>query len=190
MSLRSRILEAAERIISEQGHQAFSMRKCGESVGTSAMAIYRHYRDREDLLDAVAESGFDKLERSFSDVDSDQPRPRVELMLLRYMEFSLEWPNLFELMFLVPRRGVRRFPDDFSANRSRAYRVLQDAVDLLLESMSVEDDPLEATLDLWAHAHGLVALYRVGRFGNDLELFRAVFDRSIRRLLDAYRPPS
>ena len=38
---------------------------------------------------------------------------------------------------------------------------------------------------LWAHAHGLVALYRVGRFGSDPALFRGIFRRSLHRHLEA-----
>jgi hypothetical protein len=46
------------------------------------------------------------------------------------------------------------------------------------------DDPLEVTLSLWAHAHGLILLNLAGRFGSDERQFRTVYRRSIRRLLD------
>ena len=42
-------------------------------------------------------------------------------------------------------------------------------------------------MTLWAHSHGLVALYRAGRFSYDERSFRAFHDASLGRLLDGLR---
>jgi hypothetical protein len=51
-----------------------------------------------------------------------------------------------------------------------------------------EIDPLLAWVTLWAHAHGLISLHRQGRFEGDDEVFRQVFEASVKLVLDGLRP--
>ena len=77
----------------------------------------------------------------------------------------------------------RRFPEDFHEGRSRSFRQLHEDVATCMRTGTWrEDDPLETTLSLWAHAHGLVSLHRVGRFESDAS-FRAIYDRAMHRFL-------
>lgn len=48
-------------------------------------------------------------------------------------------------------------------------------------------DPWDIAMSLWAHAHGLIALYRAGRFSYDERQFRAFYEASLQRLLDGLR---
>ena len=40
----------------------------------------------------------------------------------------------------------------------------------------------------WAEAHGLVTLFRTGRFGEDPETFRQIYRRLVGRVMDGLRP--
>lgn len=59
---RDRITAAALELIDEIGRGAFSMRKLGARLGVDPMAVYRHFRDQEDLYDGVAEHLFARLD--------------------------------------------------------------------------------------------------------------------------------
>jgi AcrR family transcriptional regulator len=50
------VLEAAIALADRGGIDGLSMRKLGQELGVEAMALYRHVRDKEDLLDGVAEA--------------------------------------------------------------------------------------------------------------------------------------
>src|SRR3954470_24125665 len=50
---RSRILAAALELVDEQGIDALSMRKLGQSLGFEAMSLYNHVANKDDLLDGV-----------------------------------------------------------------------------------------------------------------------------------------
>ncbi|MBW2415925.1 MAG: TetR/AcrR family transcriptional regulator [Deltaproteobacteria bacterium] len=191
-ALTKRIRAAATDLVEAGGHEGLSMRALGQAVGISPMAIYRHFEDREDLLDAVAEAGFHRLEAALWRIDrSAPPRARVLALLDAYLEFSLEHPHLFELMFLTHRKGIRRFPEDFREGRSRAFHELrEDVATCMRTGVFRADDPLETTLSLWAHAHGLVSLNRVGRFEDEAG-FRAIYGRALLRFtrgLEGYSP--
>lgn len=66
---RDRIVEAALRIMDEEGLDAVSMRRVAREVGVEAMSLYHHVRDKEDLLDGVCAL----VMRDFRFPDEDRP---------------------------------------------------------------------------------------------------------------------
>jgi AcrR family transcriptional regulator len=182
---RQRILSAARALYQERGADGVSMRKVADAVGLTAPAIYRHYKGKDALLDAIAEVGFAVFEtylgRMFA---ARNPIRRLEAAAEAYLDFALDQPQLYELVFLTSRRNLRRFPRDFAAGRSRTGEMLRRQVEECMQTGAfAADDPLETALSLWAHAHGLVVMYRTGRFGPHADRFRPLYRRSIRRLL-------
>ncbi|HWW59723.1 MAG TPA: WHG domain-containing protein, partial [Thermoanaerobaculia bacterium] len=70
------------------------------------------------------------------------------------------------------------------AHRSATFDLLRTAVE---EDMAAgrmrRDDTLETALTIWAHAHGLISMFTLGRFGDDAAAFRKLYARSMRRLI-------
>jgi AcrR family transcriptional regulator len=60
---RERVLRAAVDVADRGGLEALSMRKLGQELGVDAMALYRHVRDKDDLLDGVVEVVVGEIER-------------------------------------------------------------------------------------------------------------------------------
>ena len=52
---RERVLQAAVELADRDGIENLSMRKLGQELGVDAMALYRHVRGKDDLLDGVVE---------------------------------------------------------------------------------------------------------------------------------------
>jgi AcrR family transcriptional regulator len=50
---RARVLAAAVALADREGIEAVSMRRLGQELGVEAMALYRHVRDKDEILDAV-----------------------------------------------------------------------------------------------------------------------------------------
>src|SRR4029078_6816327 len=50
---RERILDTALAIVDEDGIEALSMRKLGQSLGYEAMSLYNHVANKDDLLDGI-----------------------------------------------------------------------------------------------------------------------------------------
>jgi AcrR family transcriptional regulator len=154
------------------------------------MAIYRRYADRASLLKAIAEEGFHELAAR---VQTLQLNGGVEHRLMQvgdvFLEAALQFPNLYELMFLVPREGARVYPKDFKAGRSPTFN---PTVKILEEAMSAgelrPDDPIEIAFELSALSHGLIVLYLGGRVAQSEKQFRMLHQRSFRRYLNGLRP--
>jgi AcrR family transcriptional regulator len=180
-----RIYRCALRILEADGPQAVSMRRVAKEVGITAMAIYHHFPSREALLNAVVDSEFERLAEFFSRSNGRQSFESSMIHLLDgYVNYALAHPRIFDYVFAMPRPDARRFPDDFRARRSPTLNLVADIVSLWMKRSKLKrDDVWEVAMDLWAHVHGYVDLWRAGRFRLSEKEFRKLVHRSLRRLL-------
>jgi AcrR family transcriptional regulator len=163
------------------------MRKVAHRVGVTAPAIYRHFPNRQTLVDAIVQSGFDELERSFHAALDARPKDEVLTLMEAFREFAIREPRLFDEMFLRKRKSARRYPRDFAAGRSPTFAILHQVLARELAGRSGADDPLEMALTIWMLAHGLISMYTLGRFEGGSKAFAALYLRCMRRFLDGVR---
>jgi AcrR family transcriptional regulator len=179
------IYQCALGILEGEGPQAVSMRRVAKEVGITAMAIYHHFPSREALLDAVVDSEFEQLVGFFSRSNGKRSFEAAMIHIMDgYIEYALAHPRIFDYVFSMPRPNARRFPDDFRARRSPTLNITADIVSSWMKLGKLKRDDLwEIAMELWAHAHGYLALWRAGRFHLSENEFRRVVHRSFRRLL-------
>ena len=188
-STAERILRAARTIFEAEGADAVSMRRVAEAVGVTAMAIYRHFPNRESLLKRISDDSFAEIAHHWESRSRgrDVLKRLIALQEL-YLDYALAHPYLFDHAFSVRREDARRFPEDFHARRSPTLNVVADAVaEGMQRGVLRKDDPWNVAMTLWAHTHGLVALYRAGRFSYDAAQFRTFYLASLGRLLDGLK---
>jgi len=56
-----KIARAARRLLDKEGAESVTMRRVASAVGITPMALYRHYPNRDGLLNALADAGFVEL---------------------------------------------------------------------------------------------------------------------------------
>src|SRR5215468_8450810 len=96
----ARILIAARKILDREGLAAVAMRQVADRVGITPMAIYRHYTDRASLVNAIADDGFRELVARMQAIPlQGSVEARLRQMGDIYVEFALQFPNLYDLMF-------------------------------------------------------------------------------------------
>jgi AcrR family transcriptional regulator len=184
-----RIAAAARRLLDKEGVEAVTMRRIAKAVGITPMALYRHYPDRSGLLNALADEGFEQLAARLSiKPSSGDVEKRLMRMLEIYLDHALENPRLFELMFLKPREGARRFPTDFKAGGSPTANLMAEAVrEAMASGYFRKDDVWEIVFEMGALYSGLVTLYLGGRMDVPPARFRAFCRRSFRRYIHGIR---
>lgn len=184
-----RILAAARTLFEREGPGAVSMRRVAEAVGITPMAIYRHFRNRDALLKRIGDDSFGEIARHWHARKSgSDPRAQLVAIQMIYLDYALAHPHLFDHAFSVRRDDARRFPDDFRAGGSPTFNVVHDAVVEAQQAGILGDgDPWDIAMTLWAHSHGLIALYRAGRFSYDDRRFETYYRESLERLLDGLK---
>ncbi len=189
VSTAAKILDAARRLLDNEGADAVTMRRVAQATGITAMAIYRHYPNREGLLNTLADEGFTELaaqlaERRFS----GSIEQRLTEMADIYIDHALHNPRLFELMFLKPRPGARRYPQDFKTGQSPTANLMVETIrEGIASGYFREDDPWEITFEMGGLSHGLIMLYLGGRMDVTPDEFRALYQRSFRRYIHGIR---
>lgn len=164
-SLRPALIREARALLDEGGPTAVSLREAARRAGVSPTATYRHFRDKNALLAAVAAEGFDAFTEKLAASVAGR-RPFAE-MGRAYVLFALEHPGLFRLMF-SPLMAKRERHPDLDAASGRAFAALQAAagehgtpppVAALAGGHSAPSLSAEAAaITAWSLAHGLAHL--------------------------------
>lgn len=187
--LRRRISSAAQELYLREGIEGISMRKVAELVGVSAPAIYRHFESKERLLDEIVIEGLRVLEDYLRPaLDAPTPYDRLLRLTDRYLAFATEQPKYFDFAFRVPNRDIDRFADEVARPDWGTFQMaIQQVAACMQQGVFAPADPLDTAIVLWAEVHGLVTLYRTGRFGQDAQTFEQIYRKSIDRLMTALK---
>lgn len=176
--LRRALLDAALALLREEGLAGLSLRECARRLGVSHAAPYRHFKDKNELLLAIAEEGFEALaavgEAAMEGVTD--PVARMDAYGAAYVRFAFEHPEHHRVMFTAELEA----PDGAGLG-GRAFDLL---VEVASEAAGPSTDPLLAAFAQWAIPHGLAMLILDGRVPRDRvksadaveELARAAFD--------------
>jgi len=152
-NLRAACIEAGVQLVESSGPDAVTVRGVARLAGVSHTAPLHHFRDRHELLRAVAERGFELLlERLAASIDRSETSPAALLRAygLAYVDHAVQHPGIFQLMF----------PASSSAPGEAAYRRL---IELCADAQQVGElagnDPTRLARLLWSTVHGLATLY-------------------------------
>ena len=98
--VRQAILDAALKIIAEDGYKGFSMRKLGRSMGMTAKTIYNYFINKDEIYLRVLTKGFELLyaELLSSYQAYDDPWLKLQAMARTYIEFGTSRPNYYDIM--------------------------------------------------------------------------------------------
>ena len=190
---REKILACACELYLETGLPGFSMRKLAKNVGVTAPALYRHYDGKEKVLADVVREAYQAYQGYvYRALQASTPIERFFQAGEGYLDFALENPRWYKIMFSSPERlGMKELPDDIEA---MGWGVHQFWIDRVRECMQVgllkEADPLQTALTMWAHAHGMILLYHQGFFPMDREEFQSLFEKSGARMMSGFATSS
>jgi AcrR family transcriptional regulator len=184
-----KISNAARRLLDQEGAEGVTMRKVAAAVGITPMALYRHYPNRDGLLNTVADSGFVELAAKLAEL---RLAGRIDRQLLKILDVFLDHafnnPRLFELMFLTKREGARQYPEDFRMRRSPTANASADVIAGAMETGYFrKDDVWEIVFETGALMQGLIMLYLGGRMAMSPPEFRAFCHRSFGRYFNGIR---
>jgi AcrR family transcriptional regulator len=187
-SVKARTIGSAIDLLRRHGVAGVTMRRVARNVGVTAAALYRHFPNRDAMLGEVAEAGYDLIgtwfERPF---DSDDCNERILTIFDRYIQFALDEPQLFELMFTTRHKSIRVFPRDYIAGESRTGNVvIREVKRCIALGEWREDDVAGIVMTIWCHAHGLALLYKAGRVEGTQEDLRAMARDSISRAIAGF----
>jgi AcrR family transcriptional regulator len=160
-------VDAARRILEAEGAAALSLRAVAREAGVSPAAPYHHFKDKTELLEAVAHGGWEALSEAIVEARRSTPDPKVAIANIgvAYVNFARDNPALYRLMYDTSRD--RTSMPEHAKEEDSGYHQVQCA---LVEAGADPTDELElqlATVASWCAVHGLAEM-------SNFEEFRAL----------------
>ncbi|WP_116201388.1 TetR/AcrR family transcriptional regulator [Amycolatopsis circi] len=185
-SLRTALLDAAERGLRAHGADQLSLRDLAREIGVSHAAPRRHFPDRQALLDALAEAGFARLDSALRTAlkTADDFPGRVHAAATAYTRFATENSALLELMYTSKHRpGASRIVQAAEA----PFRLMNDLIVEGQEQGALQDGPPQRIgVVLFATLQGIATIGN----GNLVppELLDGLVDTAVEQFLRGARP--
>jgi AcrR family transcriptional regulator len=159
---RGALLEAAARVLAEEGPAALSTRRLAAEVGASTMAVYTWFGGMPELLRALLREGFRRFgERLRSVEPTEDPVCDLARLAAAYRSNALENPYLYDMMF---GRG-HRLAEPTEADAAEAlgtFQILVEHLERCVDAGRFRCDPLSGARQTWALMHGLASLELAG----------------------------
>jgi AcrR family transcriptional regulator len=175
---RTKILDAAYKIVKEQGWKALSMRKIGDEIEYTAPIIYEYFSNKDAILAELNRKGFLCLAKQMQVArDKHQyPTNQLEAMWMAYWNFAFEKKVLYQLMFGVSMNcctGQNIPESEAPAN------LVRDVIRQLIAGKNLaETEVCRKYYTFWSIIHGLISINLVNKGESD-EINRLVLKDAI-----------
>jgi len=156
---RAEILAASRKLISEEGYEGLTLRKLGQRMECSPMALYSYFADKQALLTALALEGFEALAKKLEATVRREPLPTLRRTLLDYINYAEQNPIEYRILFLSvePHEELTKTRNNIG-DLNRAFGFLLSCVGACIEAGVLKGDPFAIATVLWTGAHGAASL--------------------------------
>lgn len=158
-NLREALLESALVLLKEAGLEALTLREVARRAGVSPGAPYHHFKDKAELIQALAQRSLETLDRISREAIQDKSTPSEKLHALgvAYVMYAVEHPAEFRIMFRPELGLLPVVPDPATA---LVFGVL---IEVIREFPSIKKAQqltvtIDATITAWSLVHGLAVL--------------------------------
>lgn len=159
-ALREALIEGARELLTERGAEGFSLNELARRVGVSSAAPYRHFADREALLSALRDEGYDRFGAAqlAAAARAHDPAERIIRLVSAYLRFAEDNSAVFGMMFRYW---------SWAEVRADTFAPLVDAVAQAQRSGVLPADQATTALarTIWSTIHGLTTLRLNGGLG-------------------------
>ncbi len=158
--MRARILDTAMKLFLKEGYERVTIRAIAQKIEYSPATIYLYFKDRNEILYALQEIGFEKLyekQRGILTIKDALQRLRRHGKI--YLEFALNNAEYYDLMFIMRGPG-RKIKEKMKWEAGmRSYDMLRENVKFCMEAGYLpKADPEIATFSFWSLTHGIASL--------------------------------
>ena len=151
------LVEAASRLLAREGASALSLRAVAREAGVSAAAPYHHFKDKNELLNAVAKLGFEKMGEAMhnSIENAASPAERLNAVGVAYVSFARENDALYKVMYDAGRDRDSRAA---SAGETEGLSLVMQSIRENAPANAADIDIQLAQIAGWCAAHGLAEM--------------------------------
>ena len=150
---REEIIEIAFQMTRENGIESVVARELGKKLGTSSSPIFTAFKNMEELQLAVRDRAMQEFESFIK--DALNYTPAFKYVGVKMVQFSMQEPKLFQLLYMKEHEESQRFED-------LVYE-LGDTVEICIEVIQKDYALTRAEAELvfkqvWMHTFSICVL--------------------------------
>lgn len=152
-NLKDALVMAARTQVAAEGAASLNLRALARELGVTHPAVYRHFKDKDALLEAVAQRGFEALANELhASGGGEGLEKRLSALTRAYLDFAMANPELLRVMFALIPAEQREQNEALYAASKRAYAALLECV------AELDGDAYVNSAVVWSTLHGLAKL--------------------------------
>jgi AcrR family transcriptional regulator len=157
--LRDEILNAARALVKEQGYERLTIRQVAQRMGYSPMALYSYFADKQAILFALAQEGFQRLADRLRHRVPSAPLAALRKTMTAYVEYGIENPEEYRIVFMSPEAaGTAKKTQQEMAQDHPAFAILLQRVAACVEAGHLPGEVFLISTLLWTGMHGVTSL--------------------------------
>lgn len=159
--LRNRILEISRDLLFKEGYKALSMRKIAKQANVTATSIYLYFENKDHLLHTLIDESVEELSRFIEEhaLTKTDTIERFEAIIKAYVEFGINYPEKYEVIYMVRPEAMARYPKEKFRKARRCYELLVETIEEgVSKNMMDVTRPVTAAYSIWAQVHGIVSV--------------------------------
>lgn len=158
--LKSTLIEAGVKLLSEEGVEGLSLRKLAREVGVSHNAPYMHFADKEAVLAAIAQQGFrllgEAIDAGQTQLSAASAEASLSAAAQSYVNFAVAHPN--HLMVMFGKLDSAAYPDLIETAHATFNKLVTIMRSGQQSGVLVEQPAERLAMLFWTNVHGLSAL--------------------------------
>jgi AcrR family transcriptional regulator len=172
--LRAAALQLGMERLESQEHPDLGLRALARDLGVSATALYRHFPNKDALLDALALEGLNRLGQNQAEAAAAAGGGRAGFaeVGVTYVEWAVQHPALLRLIYA--RIGKVDLDVEDASKMGEAFLQLRKGIAATMPENLAPEERMVATLHAWSLVHGLAMLILDGQVDYDREMVRNI----------------
>ena len=156
---RREILSAAKQLFLSEGYETVTTRQLAERVGLSQTGLYVYFKNKEEILEELRQSTFERLAKRLDDIVAERARGTAMLkrLLHGYIAFALANADEYQLTFMVTHASLKHH-EEKNLDRPAEEQPVALQVFLIASGVLRPVDATATTQMLWGALHGLATL--------------------------------
>lgn len=163
--LREALIAATRELLIEHGPDGFTLADACRRAGVTTAAPYKHFRDKQEILEEIVVRGFDELTAANAKALAESGPGTIEgitAMGVSYVDFAVSQPALFRLMF-GHKSEIRKVRQVDESGNECLKNVVQE-VAAYCRKHGHKADAEQVALRLWTFVHGASSLQLDGDY--------------------------
>lgn len=160
--LKKQLIESSIYLLNNEGAESFSLRKVAKMCGVSHAAPYKHFKNKEELINETFKEVWKDFYLTLLEVkEKNSENPKLQLIELgkAYVKYMVDNPEYLKFMFLSQNNCSVKVKNNSFVVEDMAFKVFKESSEKYYEEINLDKELyMSKTLAMWSLVHGLTIL--------------------------------